>query len=114
MAKYLHLARYTPAGLKAAVAEGMTARRAMYERMVSAVGGTVMSWDLASDGDWDLVILDEFPDSFDHAASARFSAALKAGGALEDIRTFRLATAEDFDQASRQGENVYRAPASLG
>lgn len=113
MAKYLHLARYTPAGMKAAMAEGMTSRRAMYEKMVAAAGGTLFSWEIIGDGDWDLAILDEFPDSFDHAASSRFSSALKAGGALEDIRTFRLAAAEDFDRATRAGEEAYSAPASL-
>lgn len=57
--------------------------------------------------------MDEFPDAFDHATMARFSAALKAGGALEDIRSFRLATAEAFDSAGREGEQTYRAPAAL-
>ena len=114
MATYLHLARYSPSGMKAAIAEGMTARKSMYQTMVKAAGGTLISWQLVCDGDWDLAIIDEFPDNFDHATSARYSAALKAGGALEDIRTFRLATAEDFDGASREGEHAYRAPAALG
>ena len=113
MATYLHLARYTPSGMKAAIAEGMTARRNRYEKMVTAAGGTLITWQLVCDGDWDLAIMDEFPDNFDHATSARYSCALKAGGALEDIRTFRLATAEDFDSASREGEHAYSAPTAL-
>lgn len=113
MATYMHLARYNPAGLRAAMAEGMTARRAMYEKMVAAAGGRLISWHLIGDGDWDLAIFDEFPDSFDNAASARFSGALKAGGALEDIRTFRLASAEEFDQANSEGEKAYAPPAAL-
>jgi hypothetical protein len=59
-------------------------------------------------------VIDEFPDSLDHGAAARFNAALKAGGALEDIRTYRLASAESFDSASHEGEDAYRAPAALG
>lgn len=113
MASYLHLARYTTAGMKAAMAEGMAGRKAMYEKAVQAVGGTVHTWSLISDGDWDLAVLDEFPDSFDHAASARFSAMLKAAGALEAIRTYRLAAAADFDAAAGEAERTYRAPAAL-
>lgn len=110
MKRYLHLARYTPAGMKAAMAQSMTARRAMYESRVTAAGGTLVSWELACDGDWDLVVLDEFPDSMDHAAAARFSAVLKAGGALEEIRTLRLSTAEDFDAAASEAEMAYSPP----
>ena len=110
MKRYLHLAKYTPAGMKAAMAESMTARRAMYEKLLNAAGGTLISWELACDGDWDLVVLDEFPDSMDHAAAARFGATLKAGGALEELRSFRLATAEDFDAAASEADTVYHPP----
>lgn len=92
------------------MAQGMTARRAMYERRLAASGGKLISWNLISDGDWDIAVVDEFPETLDNAASARFSAALKAAGALEMIRSFRLASPEDFDAAASEGESIYQAP----
>jgi uncharacterized protein with GYD domain len=112
MAMYLHLAKYTSEGMRAALAAGLSTRRAAYEAMVTAAGGTVHRWDLVADGDWDLAILDEFPDTFDHADSARFTAALRAGGALAELRTWRLATVDAFEQASTAGERAYRPPAA--
>jgi uncharacterized protein with GYD domain len=113
MSTYLHLARYSTAGMKAAMAEGMSARRAMYEKTVAAAGGSLIGCYVIGDGERDLAVIDEFPEGFGHAAAARLSAALKAGGALEGVRTLRLASAADFDAASCESERAYGAPSAL-
>jgi len=110
MAMHQLLVRYTAAGMKAALGEGFVARRAVLDKVVMAHGGVLRDYFLVADGDWDLVITYELPDGMDNAAAARMMAAFKAGGAVEELRTMRLATAEAFDAASRTTEETYSPP----
>lgn len=110
MASHQLLVRYTPAAMKAALGEGFVARRAVLEKVVAALGGQVRDYFLVADGDWDLVITYELPDAMDNAGAARMMAAFKAGGAVEELRSMRLATAESFDAAARTTEETYSPP----
>lgn len=110
MARFLHLARYTANGMRGALVEGMVARQAMYDSVVSAAGGKLLSYHLVADGNWDIAIINDFPDELDHAAAARMAATFRAAGSLDEIVTFRLATPADFDAASRSTEETYVAP----
>ncbi len=110
MATYLTLVRYTSEGMKAALSQGFVARRAVYEEVVTTAGGSVSAYFVVADGDWDLAIISEIPEPWSNADAARMIAAFKAGGAVVELRTLRLATAESFDDASRTTEHTYRPP----
>ncbi|MEZ5409429.1 MAG: GYD domain-containing protein [Acidimicrobiales bacterium] len=110
MAMHQLLVRYTAAGMKAALGDGFVARRAVLDKVVVAHGGALRDYYMVADGDWDLVITHELPDGMDNAAAARMMAAFKAGGAVEELRTMRLATAEAFDAAARTTEETYSPP----
>ena len=83
MAIYMTLLRYTPEGMKAALAAGMTSRKAMHDTVISAAGGTTLGYYLVGDADWDVASLVEYPETLTNANAARLMAGFKAGGAIE-------------------------------
>lgn len=70
----------------------------------------MLSWHLVADGDGDLAAMSEFPDGMTNAASARLMAAYRSADALADLRTFWLASAEDFDTAPSAAEHTSSPP----
>lgn len=109
--KYLALHRYTPDGLRNAMAEGFTNRQAMAAKTYEAEGAKLLEFFLIADGDWDAAVLAEFPDGTDeHDAAARMMFAFKSSGALADVRAYRLASPAGVDAASRRTEETYVAP----
>lgn len=113
MATYLTLTRYTPDGLKAALAAGMPAREAMFRSVTEANGGEVLGFYFVTDGDWDLVTIAKYPQQPSLGDQARNIAGFKAGGALDAMRTFHLVTAAEMEAGSRATEQTYRPPAEV-
>jgi uncharacterized protein with GYD domain len=104
MPKYLFMSRYTPQGAQGLVKEGGTSRRAVTERALASVGGTLESFYYAFGGN-DVVIIADLPDN---AAAAAASLAAGATGAINS-ETVVLLTPEEIDEATRKGAD-YRPP----
>ena len=104
MAKYLFRANYTLDGLRGLRREGGTPRKAVIERSVGGLGGTVecMYWAF---GDTDVFVVADLPSNT--SAAAFVGTVTAAGGAT--VTTTVLLTAEEIDAAV--GTSVdYRAP----
>jgi uncharacterized protein with GYD domain len=97
MAKYLIQAGYTAAGAKGLLKEGGTGRRKAVEKVLDSLGGSLEAMYFAY-GDYDLVLIVDFPDEVSMAAA---SLAVKASGAL-DTKATVLLTVEQVDEAVRR------------
>lgn len=104
METYLSLGRYGPTGRKGALSEGLTSRRAVYEKVSAR---RVAGWSAATRSPTVTGTSPRSASSFSNAAGARLMAAFRASGALSDIRSFRLATTEAFDAAAPNAEQTY-------
>ena len=102
--KVLWSVNYTLDGIKGVLKEGGSARKAVAQKLVESVGGTLEAFYFAY-GDHDVYVIADLPDN-----EAAVSASLQvtaAGGAT--ISTTVLLTPEEFDGAV--GKSVeYRPP----
>jgi uncharacterized protein with GYD domain len=104
MAKYLVQVSYTAEGAKGLLKDGGTKRRALVEQMISALGGKLETFYFAF-GDVDAYVIVEAPDD---VSAVAVSLSVNASGAVS-LKTTRLLTPEDIDQAAKKTV-AYRAP----
>jgi uncharacterized protein with GYD domain len=106
MARYLIEASYTPDGMKGVIAKGGVARREAVEKMLSDVGGHLVSFDFAF-GDRDAIVIVDAPDN---VSTAAVGMAVGASG-MAACKTTVLLTPEEIDRAAQMNVG-YQAPGS--
>lgn len=104
MPKYLAQCNYVGEGVKGLLKEGGTSRRAVVDKLVESVGGTVEAFYYAF-GETDLYVIADLPDNASMTAVALLAA---ASGAI-DIKTTVLITPEEVDEAVKKTPS-YRPP----
>ena len=104
MPKYLTQCNYVGDGLKGLLKDGGTSRRAVVEKMIQSVGGTMESFYYAF-GETDLFIIADLPDNVSMSA---MSLLVNATGALT-VKTTVLLTPEEVDQAVKKNP-AYQPP----
>lgn len=97
MAKYLVQAKYQESGLKGLLKEGGSARKAVVEKLLDSMGGTIEAYYYAF-GDTDLFIIVDVPDN---ATAAAISMLVSATGAATNKVTVLL-TPQEIDAASKK------------
>ena len=97
MPKYLFNASYTLEGVRGLMKEGGSARKAVVERAIKSLGGSLESMYFAF-GDADAVLIAELPDNATAAAVSLIAGA--AGGA--NVSTTVLLTPEEMDAAAKK------------
>jgi uncharacterized protein with GYD domain len=105
MAKYLISANYSSDGMKGAIAEGGTSRKAAIEALAASIGGTVDAVYFAF-GQQDVLIICDAPD---HVSVAAICMTVVASGATISTGSMQLLTAEEIDAAAKLSP-AYRAP----
>ena len=106
MARYLIEASYSSDGMKGVIAKGGVARREAVEKMLSDLGGHVVSFDFAF-GDRDALVICEVPDNVSAAAVGMTVAA----SGMASAKTTVLLTPEEIDRAAQLSVS-YRPPGS--
>ncbi|NOZ29662.1 MAG: GYD domain-containing protein [Chloroflexi bacterium] len=104
MPKYLAQCNYVGEGIKGLLKEGGSSRRAVVEKLVESMGGTIEAFYYAF-GETDLYVIADLPDNESMAAVALLVA---ASGAIA-IKTTVLLTPEEVDEAVKKTP-VYRPP----
>jgi uncharacterized protein with GYD domain len=104
MAKYLIQANYIGEGIKGLLKEGCSSRRAVVEKLVGSVGGTVEAFYYAF-GDTDLFVIADLPDN---VTAAALSLTVSAAGTATPKVTVLL-SAEEVDAAVKKSPS-YRPP----
>ena len=104
MAKFMVKASYTAEGTKGLLKEGGSSRKAMVDKMIKGLGGSVEAFYFAFD-DADVFVICDLPDS---ATAAALSLVINASGAVKTT-TIPLLTLEEVDKACKKSV-AYRAP----
>ena len=104
MPKYLIQANYVGEGAKGLLKEGGTSRRAVVEKAVKSLGGTVEAFYYAF-GETDAYTIIEFPDN---TSAAALALTIIASGAVT-VKTTVLMTPEEVDEATKKTPS-YRPP----
>jgi uncharacterized protein with GYD domain len=104
MPKYLAQFNYTVEGVKGLLKEGGTSRRAVTEKLIQSVGGTMEAYYFAF-GEADGYVIADLPDN---ASMAALALTVSASGAVA-VKTTILITAEEADEAAKKTPN-YRPP----
>ena len=104
MSKYLIQANYVGDGVKGLLKEGGSSRRAVVDKLIKSVGGTMEALYYAF-GETDIYVIVDLPDN----ASAAAIALTVASSGVINIRTTVLMTPEELDQAVKKSP-TYRAP----
>ncbi len=104
MPKYLAQCNYVGEGVKGLLKEGGSSRRAIVEKLVESVGGTVEAFYYAF-GETDLYVIADLPDNVTMTTLALLVA---ASGAIT-IKTTVLITPEEVDEAVKKTPS-YRPP----
>jgi uncharacterized protein with GYD domain len=104
VAKYLFQATYTDQGLKGLLKDGGTKRKAVVEKAIQSLGGTMESFYFCFGGA-DVLSIVDLPDN---VSASTFSLLITAAGGAQ-VKTTVLITPEEVDQAAK---NVisYRPP----
>lgn len=97
MPKYLAQCNYVGEGVKGLLKEGGSSRRAVVEKLVESVGGTLEAFYYAF-GETDLYVIADLPDNESMSAVALLVA---ASGAIT-IKTTVLITPEEVDEAVKK------------
>lgn len=97
MPKYLVQVNYTLEGVRGLVKDGGSSRRAVVERVIAGLGGTMESFYFCF-GTYDVVVIAELPDN---ASVAAISLTVGASGAAE-VQTTALLSAEEIDDATKR------------
>jgi uncharacterized protein with GYD domain len=103
MPKYLVQANYVGEGVKGLLKEGGTSRRAVVEKMIQSLGGTLDAFYYAF-GETDLFVIADVPDNESMAAIAL---TVGATGTVT-VKTTVLMTPEEIDAAGKKSP-LYRA-----
>ena len=109
MPRYMHQFGYSLESMKAMAAKPQD-RRAAAEKLMAAAGGKLIDVYFCF-GDYDGVVISEFPSNV-NAASVAFAAG--ASGAFSDMKTTVLITMEESMEAMAKAGQVakdYRPPA---
>jgi uncharacterized protein with GYD domain len=104
MPKYLAQCNYVGEGVKGLLKEGGSSRRAVVEKLVESVGGTVDAFYYAF-GEIDLYVIADLPDNVTMTALAL----LVAASGVITIKTTVLITPEEVDEAVKKTPS-YRPP----
>ena len=104
MPKYLFQVNYVGDGVKGLLKDGGSKRRAVTEKLIKSVGGSLEVYYYAF-GDTDLYIIAEFPN---HAAATAAVLTSAAPGTIT-CKTTVLLTPEDIDAAGKL-KPTYSAP----
>ena len=104
MPKYLAQCNYVGEGLKGLLKEGGSSRRAIVEKLVKSLGGTVEAFYYAF-GETDLYVIADVPDNVSMAAIAL---TVSATGTVT-VKTTVLITPEEIDEAAKKSPS-YRPP----
>lgn len=104
MAKYLTRARYEGEGVKGLLRDGGTGRRAVLEKAIKALGGSLECMYYAY-GDDDLFVISDMPDDVTMTA---LSLGIRAVSPFT-IKTIPLITPEEMDEAAKKSL-TYRGP----
>jgi uncharacterized protein with GYD domain len=104
MPKYLAQCNYVGEGVKGLLKEGGSSRRAVVEKLVESVGGTVDAFYYAF-GEIDLFVIADLPDNVTMTALAL----LVAASGVIAIKTTVLITPEEVDEAVKKTPS-YRPP----
>ncbi len=104
MPKYLVQANYVGDGIKGLLKEGGSSRRAVVEKLIKSVGGTLETFYYAF-GETDLFVIFDVPDNVSCAAAVLMAA---ASGVI-NVKTTVLMTPEEMDQAAKKTPS-YRPP----
>jgi uncharacterized protein with GYD domain len=97
MPKYLAHCNYVGEGVKGLLKEGGSSRRAVVEKLVGSMGGTVEAFYYAF-GETDLYVIAELPD---HESMTAVALMVAASGAIQ-IKTTVLITPEEVDEAAKK------------
>lgn len=104
MPKYLAQFSYTREGVKGLLKEGGTSRRAVVEKLVKSLGGTLEAYYFAF-GETDGLVIADLPDNTSMAALAL---TVSASGAVT-VKTTVLITPEEVDEVMKKSPS-YRPP----
>lgn len=104
MAKFMVKASYTSEGTKGLLKEGGSSRKAMVDKMIKGLGGSVEAFYFAF-GDADVFLICDLPDA---TTAAALSLVINASGAVS-TSTIPLLTVQEIDQACKKSV-AYRAP----
>jgi uncharacterized protein with GYD domain len=104
MPKYLAQVNYIGEGVKGLLKEGGTSRRAVAEKLIQSVGGTLEGFYYAF-GETDAFVIVDVPD---HASMAAIALTIAATGAIA-VKTTVLMTPDEVDAAVKLSP-TYRAP----
>ncbi len=100
MSKYLIQANYVGEGLKGLLKEGGSSRRAVVEKLLKSLGGTVEAFYYAF-GEADLYLIANVPDNVSMAAIAL---TVNATGTVI-VKTTVLLTPEEIDEAVKKSSS---------
>jgi uncharacterized protein with GYD domain len=104
MPKYLAQCNYVGEGIKGLLKEGGSSRRAIVEKLVKSLGGTVEAFYYAF-GETDLYVIADVPDNVSMTAIAL---TVNATGTVT-VKTTVLITPEEVDEAAKKSPS-YRPP----
>ncbi len=104
MPKYLVQANYGGEGLKGLLKDGGTKRRAVIDKLITSLGGTMEAYYYAF-GETDLYVIADFPDE----ASASAAVLTAAASGSVTCKTTVLLTPEQVDAAAKK-TGQYTAP----
>ena len=96
MSLYLNFYKMSPEGAQGLLEQGFVGRRTQTAEQIEAIGGTLHSWHLFANGDWDIAAIMEFPDDMDSATVVTRLTAT-AAGSWAKTRSMRLVTGEEAD-----------------
>ena len=97
MPKYLAQVNYVGEGIKGLLKEGGSSRRAVVEKLIQSLGGTLETFYYAF-GETDLFIIADMPDNASMAAAAL---TVSATGTVT-VKTTVLMGPEDLDEAAKK------------
>lgn len=96
MALYLQFVKFSPKGAQSLLENGFGARRDEIARILDENGlGTLREFWFIADGDWHVVSVVE--NDATHAYGAHSQLQQAATGAIENVRTMRIAEGADID-----------------
>jgi uncharacterized protein with GYD domain len=104
MAKFMVKASYTTDGTRGLLKEGGSSRKAMVDKMIKGLGGSIEAFYFAF-GDADVLIICDLPDS---TTAVALSLTVNASGAV-NVSTIPLLTVQEIDEACKKSV-AYRAP----
>jgi uncharacterized protein with GYD domain len=108
MAKYLITASYTSEGTKGLLMEGGSGRKAVLQKAIQGLGGTLDAMYFAY-GDTDVILIADVPNA---AAGLALSLAANASGTVR-VKTTPLITVEEVDAACKTSV-MYRGAGAAG